>query len=220
MEKQAYDIGHIFKDFLSLQSKIRHSQRCPKCLTFYQKNGGCNLMTCRICTFEFCYLCQAELKHGKHQVEFLCPFRYFARKLVIICLALMFIHKLAYAHHFLMHCYLILAFNAASIGLLILFLISWVPYLYISGFVETRFLVDLLLKTQNGKRLQQIAIPVYFVLQCAITFYIRSYPVGRRTVFFFRIQLVLTIMMYFFIKFRLGIYYRRFCENFLSIQSI
>merc|ERR550539_1832701 len=40
------------KDFMANETK-----QCPHCLTWIEKNGGCNHMTCHHCRGEFCWLC-------------------------------------------------------------------------------------------------------------------------------------------------------------------
>lgn len=34
-----------------------NAQACPKCESLIEKNGGCNHMTCKKCTYEFCWIC-------------------------------------------------------------------------------------------------------------------------------------------------------------------
>uniref|UniRef100_A0A0K0EH93 RBR-type E3 ubiquitin transferase n=1 Tax=Strongyloides stercoralis TaxID=6248 RepID=A0A0K0EH93_STRER len=42
-----------------------HTKECPKCHTTIEKNGGCNHMTCKFCSNEFCYVCLGQWKeHG------------------------------------------------------------------------------------------------------------------------------------------------------------
>jgi ariadne-1 len=37
-----------------------NTQACPKCNTFTEKNGGCNHMTCKFCSYEYCWMCRKE----------------------------------------------------------------------------------------------------------------------------------------------------------------
>ncbi|GAM20611.1 hypothetical protein SAMD00019534_037860, partial [Acytostelium subglobosum LB1] len=39
-----------------------HTQDCPKCHSAIEKNGGCNHMTCKKCTHEFCWICMGDWK--------------------------------------------------------------------------------------------------------------------------------------------------------------
>lgn len=39
-----------------------NTKDCPKCKAVIEKNGGCNHMTCKKCTFEFCWVCLGEWK--------------------------------------------------------------------------------------------------------------------------------------------------------------
>jgi len=34
-----------------------NTKACPKCNVYVEKNGGCNHMTCRNCTYEWCWMC-------------------------------------------------------------------------------------------------------------------------------------------------------------------
>merc|ERR1719491_1665558 len=45
------------KDFMANETK-----QCPHCLTWIEKNGGCNHMTCHHCRGEFCWLCFGDWK--------------------------------------------------------------------------------------------------------------------------------------------------------------
>ncbi|KAH3764211.1 E3 ubiquitin-protein ligase RNF19A [Pelomyxa schiedti] len=44
-----------YKDWIK-----EHSKPCPRCQTQIEKNGGCNHMTCKHCTYEFCWLCMGK----------------------------------------------------------------------------------------------------------------------------------------------------------------
>lgn len=44
------------KDFTKSTGKLL--KRCPKCKVWTEKNEGCNHMTCQICKFEWCWLCE------------------------------------------------------------------------------------------------------------------------------------------------------------------
>ncbi|EGG23128.1 ubiquitin-protein ligase [Cavenderia fasciculata] len=39
-----------------------HTQDCPKCHSAIEKNGGCNHMSCKKCTHEFCWICMGNWK--------------------------------------------------------------------------------------------------------------------------------------------------------------
>lgn len=40
----------------------QNTKECPKCRVPIEKNQGCNHMTCRYCSFEFCWLCMRPYK--------------------------------------------------------------------------------------------------------------------------------------------------------------
>merc|ERR1719247_3816918 len=41
-----------------------HTKPCPRCSAATEKNGGCNHITCRKCSHEWCWLCNATYKQG------------------------------------------------------------------------------------------------------------------------------------------------------------
>lgn len=49
---------------------ILHTKKCPKCLSFIEKDKGCNHMTCINCQHEFCWVClQKWSSHGLNYYE-------------------------------------------------------------------------------------------------------------------------------------------------------
>ena len=63
---------------LSVQNRswmLKNSKDCPMCHTVYEKNHGCNHMTCHICIppTHFCYLCGCILNHSN-------PLKHFSNK--------------------------------------------------------------------------------------------------------------------------------------------
>ena len=44
---------------------LANTKKCPECMTRIEKNQGCNHMTCKICKFEFCWICNGSwASHG------------------------------------------------------------------------------------------------------------------------------------------------------------
>jgi len=39
-----------------------NTQDCPKCKSAIEKNGGCNHMTCKVCSHEYCWVCKRDWK--------------------------------------------------------------------------------------------------------------------------------------------------------------
>lgn len=37
-----------------------HTKKCPNCNEPIEKNGGCNHMTCKSCSYDFCWICSEK----------------------------------------------------------------------------------------------------------------------------------------------------------------
>lgn len=47
-----------------------NTQSCPVCFTQIEKNGGCNHLTCRKCSYEFCWICLTSWEN--HKLNYVC----------------------------------------------------------------------------------------------------------------------------------------------------
>jgi len=50
---------------LNLKWLMRYTQECPKCNAPIEKNGGCNHMNCKKCSWQYCWICK-EKWAGSH----------------------------------------------------------------------------------------------------------------------------------------------------------
>ena len=48
--------------------KTREVERCPRCKYYIEKRGGCNIITCINCKYEWCWLCKKEYKPGHYGI--------------------------------------------------------------------------------------------------------------------------------------------------------
>ena len=49
---------------------LANTKKCPKCNTRIEKNQGCNHMNCKLCKYEFCWICMGSwADHGQVRVK-------------------------------------------------------------------------------------------------------------------------------------------------------
>lgn len=63
-------------DAEATEARLSNAKRCPKehggCSGLTERDGGCSHMTCRVCTFQWCWLCEGKYK-GKYTNGTKCP---------------------------------------------------------------------------------------------------------------------------------------------------
>jgi IBR domain, a half RING-finger domain len=57
----------LFHQALSEEWITKHTKPCPQCRTAIEKNLGCNHMTCKKCSYQWCWLCNATYTPGHYQ---------------------------------------------------------------------------------------------------------------------------------------------------------
>lgn len=60
-----YLIQHFQTEYTNLQSEVYAylwTASCPSCGIYIRKVGGCDHMTCKKCSYEFCWICKHEYK--------------------------------------------------------------------------------------------------------------------------------------------------------------
>lgn len=63
------------KDFATFSGII--PKKCPNCNVWTEKNKGCNHMTCKICSYNWCWLCLKECKEDHYLQEGPCQGKQF-----------------------------------------------------------------------------------------------------------------------------------------------
>jgi len=56
--EEAFELWH--------KGKPTDVKPCPKCKAYIEKNQGCNHMTCRSCTHQYCWLCLTKYDHNHY----------------------------------------------------------------------------------------------------------------------------------------------------------
>lgn len=60
-------------EYECIKWEMQNARPCPKCSAPIQKDGGCSHMTCKSCTYEFCWLCKGKYVPGKYTFGTKCP---------------------------------------------------------------------------------------------------------------------------------------------------
>lgn len=58
----------VMEEVESAQWVVEHTRPCPSCSAAVEKNGGCNHMACRSCSYEWCWLCNRKYEQGHYGV--------------------------------------------------------------------------------------------------------------------------------------------------------
>lgn len=56
----------FFSNYFSGLNKFVFGKTCPQCDIIIFKNGGCNIMTCQKCSYEFCWNCLGKSVGHQH----------------------------------------------------------------------------------------------------------------------------------------------------------
>ena len=57
----------------TLDWKKKHCRVCPKCQTQIFRDGGCSHITCRMCKYQFCWICLGPYQSGRYSYNDKCP---------------------------------------------------------------------------------------------------------------------------------------------------
>lgn len=58
---------------LSAKALKKYTKPCPRCEAPTQRDGGCSHMTCRVCQFAWCWLCNGPYQPGRYTFGTKCP---------------------------------------------------------------------------------------------------------------------------------------------------
>jgi hypothetical protein len=65
--EETCDADKEIKDFATFSGFI--VKKCPQCKVWTEKSDGCNHMTCKICSFNWCWLCENECPQDHYLIE-------------------------------------------------------------------------------------------------------------------------------------------------------
>jgi len=54
---------------MTIKWKEQNCRKCPECKTFINRDGGCSHMVCRLCKYQFCWICLGKYQPGKYTMD-------------------------------------------------------------------------------------------------------------------------------------------------------